>query len=226
MYSHHIEGEKRSFEARSQIESYVEAEWVELKKSCSNFRFYRDSFKPALDFVAALFFLIIFSPLIGFIALGIKLTSRGPVFFKHTRAGQASVPFTMYKFRTMYTEVSGDALKPNNPNDQRITRIGKYLRMTSMDELPQLINVLKGEMSLVGPRPEMLFIVNQYEEWQKLRLIVKPGITGLWQLSPDRKYPIHEGIHHDFEYIKKQSFLLDLKILLKTPIVLIRPNTC
>ena len=215
-----------SYQHIGPIGIYMEAEWIKRNKTCSNFRFYQDSFKQLFDFVAALLLLILFAPLIGFIALLIKSDSRGSGFFKQKRAGQAGVPFTMYKFRTMYTEFSGDAPKPNNPNNPRITRIGRYLRMTSFDELPQLINVLKGKMSLVGPRPEMLFIVNQYEEWQRIRLILKPGVTGLWQLSPDRKYPIHEGIHHDIEYIKKQSFLLDLKIILKTPIVLIRPNTC
>ena len=116
----------------------------------------------------------------------------------------------------MYTDADPYAVNPTQKLDQRVTKTGKFLRKTSLDELPQLINVLKGEMSLVGPRPEMEFIAKEYDEVQRERLTVKPGITGLWQLSGDRSMAIHENMEYDLFYIKKWSFFLDIAILLKT----------
>ena len=116
----------------------------------------------------------------------------------------------------MYIDAPAYSEKPKSSNDPRITLVGKWLRRTSLDELPQLFNVLRGEMSLIGPRPEMPFLVQQYNDWENQRHLVKPGMTGLWQLSPDRNKSIREGIPYDLEYIKKLSFVNDLKILFRT----------
>jgi lipopolysaccharide/colanic/teichoic acid biosynthesis glycosyltransferase len=122
----------------------------------------------------------------------------------------------MYKFRTMRVDAPQYAHSPTSGRDPRITRIGAFLRRTSFDELPQLINVVQGHMSLVGPRPEMPFIVELYTELQRQRLWVKPGITGLWQISADRAHLIHENIQYDLYYIRNRSFFMDLAILLHT----------
>jgi lipopolysaccharide/colanic/teichoic acid biosynthesis glycosyltransferase len=118
----------------------------------------------------------------------------------------------------MLTDAPQYDYSPTSTADPRITRIGRFLRRTSLDELPQIMNVLKGEMSLVGPRPEMPFIVEGYNALHRLRLMVKPGITGLWQLSADRASPIHENIEYDLYYIRNRCFFMDLAILLHTVI--------
>jgi lipopolysaccharide/colanic/teichoic acid biosynthesis glycosyltransferase len=116
----------------------------------------------------------------------------------------------------MYADQCGDEITPQVTDDQRVTRVGKFLRKTSLDELPQMINVLRGEMSMVGPRPEMPFIVESYDDLQIQRLLVRPGITGLWQVSDKRKAPIHENIDYDLYYIQNQSLFLDLTIVVMT----------
>jgi lipopolysaccharide/colanic/teichoic acid biosynthesis glycosyltransferase len=126
--------------------------------------------------------------------------------------------FNLYKFRTMRTDSPKYDFSPTVSDDPRITRIGRFLRRTSFDELPQLINVIKGDMSLVGPRPEMPFIVEQYKAAHRQRLRVRPGITGLWQLSADRAFQIHENIQYDLYYIRHRSFFMDFAILLHTAI--------
>lgn len=161
-------------------------------------------------------------PLLLIIALGIKIDSKGPVFFKHKRVGLNGEVFEMYKFRTMFADVNPYAINPLHVDDPRITKFGRYLRKLSLDELPQIINVLVGDMSFVGPRPEMPFIVAEYNEFHKERLKVKPGITGLWQLSGDRKKAIHENMEYDLFYIRNVSFFLDLAILLETSIFAFR----
>ena len=128
----------------------------------------------------------------------------------------------MFKFRTMYREAPPYAYSPNVSDDDRITKVGRFLRRTSLDELPQLLNVLLGNMSLVGPRPEMPFIVKTYTAFHFQRLQVKPGITGLWQLSGDRNYLIHENVEYDLYYIKNRNFFMDLAILLHTTIFAMR----
>jgi len=128
----------------------------------------------------------------------------------------------MYKLRTMYTDAQPYDFSPRDSTDPRITRIGKFLRKTSLDELPQLLNVLEGKMSLVGPRPEMPFIVAQYTERHRQRLHVKPGLTGLWQLSGDRAFCIHENIEYDLYYIQHRNLFMDLAILLHTSIFAMR----
>ncbi len=172
--------------------------------------------KRYIDLFLGIICLVLLWPLFVFIALGIKIDSRGPVFFKHKRIGLTGKVFEMYKFRTMFTDVNPYAVNPLETDDPRIARLGKYLRKTSLDELPQIINVLKGDMSFVGPRPEMPFIVVEYNEFHKERLKVKPGITGLWQLSGDRKKAIHENMDYDLFYIRNVSFFLDVAILLET----------
>ena len=125
-------------------------------------------------------------------------------------------------FSTVTAESDPYAVNPLDMNDSRITRVGRFLRKTSLDEMPQIINVLKGEMSFVGPRPEMPFIVDTYEEIHRERLKVLPGITGLWQLSGDRKRAIHENMDYDLYYIRNMSFFLDVAILLETFIFALR----
>ncbi len=181
-----------------------------------------DIAKRIFDLTFATLGLILSLPLWLIIAIAIKLDSPGPVIFKQERVGKDGKIFTMYKFRTMYKDTPKFSYAPSDKSDPRITSIGKFLRSTSLDELPQLINVIKGEMSLVGPRPEMPFIVEQYEEWQRKRLEVLPGITGLWQILGRKDIPLHENLEYDFYYIKNRSFWLDLTIILKTVPVLIK----
>jgi len=155
-------------------------------------------------------------PLWPLIALLIRLSSKGPIIFSQKRIGQAGKPFLMWKFRTMYVDANPYADTPQASTDHRITPVGRWLRRLSIDELPQFWNVLKGDMSVVGPRPEMPQIVEKYNAIQRQRLAVKPGITGVWQISADRRNPIHENIDYDLYYIEKQSFFMDLMIILTT----------
>lgn len=172
--------------------------------------------KRILDIVGASAIAILCSPIWLAALILIKLDSPGPVLFLHERVGKKGKKFKLFKFRSMRVDVDPYAVTPKNQEDPRITKFGKFLRRTSVDELPQIINVLKGDMSLVGPRPEMPFIVSSYDELQKIRLSVKPGLTGVWQISADRANPIHENLDYDFYYLKNQSVWLDLAILLKT----------
>ncbi len=178
--------------------------------------FYAKKGKYLLDFVASLLLILIFSPLMLIIAVLIKLSSRGPVFFSHKRVGINNRLFVIHKFRSLHIDTPSYSEKPDSTDDVRITSIGKWIRKTSLDELPQLFNVIKGEMSLVGPRPEMPFLAEEYEEWENQRHLVRPGMTGLWQLSPRRRGTIREGIPVDLEYIDNLSLWNDFKILLRT----------
>lgn len=178
--------------------------------------------KRLLDVGLSGFALLLFSPLILGIAVLIRWESKGPALFKQKRVGERGALFTLYKFRTMHRDTNPHEHAPKDAKDSRVTRIGGWLRRTSLDEIPQFWNVLKGDMSLVGPRPEMPFIVAGYKEWQRRRLDVKPGITGLWQILGRKNLPLHENIEYDFYYIKNQSLLLDLVILLKTVGVVLR----
>lgn len=172
--------------------------------------------KRVFDVVCAVLLLILCVPFFVVIALLIKRDTAGPALFRQQRVGKDGRTFLLYKFRTMYSDTPAYALKPDDADESKITPVGAFLRATALDELPQLVNVLKGEMSLVGPRPEMPFVVQMYTPSQRQRLAVKPGITGPWQLSSVRHLPIHQNIHYDLEYIKNQSFRLDLRILLRT----------
>jgi exopolysaccharide biosynthesis polyprenyl glycosylphosphotransferase len=172
--------------------------------------------KRAMDVLVSSSVLLVASPLLLVIALVIKRQSPGPVLFTQYRRGAHNSTFRIFKFRTMFTELCGDAITPQTSLDPRVTPFGRFLRKTSLDELPQLWNVLRGDMSLVGPRPEMPFIVEDYDEMQRMRLDVKPGITGLWQVSEARKAPIHENVDYDLYYIENQSVFLDVTIFIMT----------
>jgi lipopolysaccharide/colanic/teichoic acid biosynthesis glycosyltransferase len=197
--------------------------------------------KRMMDIVAGTLLLVLCSPLFLIIATAIKLTSRGPVFFKQGRRGLHGTAFSMLKFRSMHANSGSNAHKeyvrqliagvagknPSNTtdqgvykltNDSRVTRVGALLRRTSLDELPQLINVVRGEMSLVGPRPPIDYEVAEYELWHRRRLLeVKPGITGLWQVAGRNRIPFDQMVRLDLQYAKSWSPWLDLKILLRTP---------
>jgi exopolysaccharide biosynthesis polyprenyl glycosylphosphotransferase len=172
--------------------------------------------KRATDLVLSSILLVLLSPLLFLIAMLIRLDTSGPALFVQERAGWDGVLFRMYKFRTMDTGAPKYELSPTTSKDPRITRIGRILRRTSLDELPQLMNVLRGEMSLVGPRPEMPFIVERYDAQQRQRLQVIPGITGLWQLSADRSFPIHHNMQYDLYYIHNRTLAMDVAILIHT----------
>ena len=177
--------------------------------------------KRLIDFWGSLLGSIIISPILLAIALSVKLTSEGPLFYRQERLGKDGKPFKILKFRTMVVnaEKLGDGLFVKTEEDNRITRVGKYLRASSLDELPQLWNVLVGEMSLVGPRPPVLnhpYKYDDYSDFQKKRFIMRPGITGLSQIMVRNSVSWSERIPFDVEYIEKFNVWLDIKILLKT----------
>jgi len=190
----------------------------------------------ALDVVVSLIAIILFSPLFVLISVAVKLTSKGPVLFRQERVGQYGRRFSFLKFRSMkcgsnshihqeYVKqfISGTIAKEQGvtykiTQDPRLTRIGGFLRKSSLDELPQLINVLKGEMSLVGPRPAIPYEIDFYQMWHRTRFLeVKPGITGLWQVTGRSKTTFDDMVRLDLRYVKRWSFWLDIKILLRTP---------
>lgn len=183
--------------------------------------------KRSLDVVVSLLCLVLLSPILALTMLAIKIDSRGALIFKQTRIGKDGGMFTFYKFSTMYdgadqqkeglidrNEATGPLFKIKN--DPRITRVGAILRKSSIDELPQLINVLKGDMSLVGPRPPVPSEVAEYSPVEMKRLSIMPGITGLWQINGRSDTPFEKMVLLDLEYIYIWSFWLDLKILLRT----------
>lgn len=177
--------------------------------------------KGFLDRLLGVFLITMSMPLWLSVAAGIWFTSGGPIFFKQVRIGKNNKRFVIYKFRTLKPTQDKEAISPEllqkKAGDKSITPFGAFLRRTGLDEIPQLINVLKGEMSLVGPRPEMPFLVEKYGPLEKERLTVKPGITGLWQISEDRKrLLIHENMDYDLYYVEHMGFNLDLAILVKT----------
>jgi exopolysaccharide biosynthesis polyprenyl glycosylphosphotransferase len=197
--------------------------------------------KRAMDIVGSVLALFLFAPVLFTIALAIRLTSSGPVFFRQKRVGQSGEEFVFFKFRTMYVNndssvhqeyvkqlIAGRAERhPGSANgkgvyklttDSRITRVGRFLRRTSLDELPQLLNVLKGDMSLVGPRPAIAYEVEAYDTWHRRRIFeAKPGITGLWQVSGRSRVTFDDMVRLDLCYAKTWSPWMDLKILMRTP---------
>lgn len=189
-----------------------------------------------IDVVGALVGILLSAPLLLLSVLAIKLTSRGPAFFVQIRVGRGGKLFRMYKLRTMVqnaqsqqkelmkkNEQDGPAFKMKN--DPRVTRLGRFLRKFSIDEIPQFLNVLKGEMSLVGPRPPLPREVKSYQKWHLQRLMVKPGLTGLWQVSGRNRINFDEWVRLDIRYIKQRSLLYDIKIMFKTiKVVLIKPD--
>ncbi len=184
-----------------------------------------DLFKRIIDFTTSLIGLILISPIWLLVGLFIKLNDKGPILFKQTRIGLNGIPFTIYKFRTMKINTEKYAHCPISSNDPRITTVGRWVRKFSLDEIPQLINVIKGDMSLVGPRPEMAFIVDTYETYEKKRLSVMPGITGLWQVSPARNAEIHDNPEYDLLYVEHRDLSLDILILILTIVFVFRSIT-
>ena len=196
--------------------------------------------KRAIDVVGSLVALTLLSPLYFIIAVAIKLTSKGPIFFKQERVGQNGIRFSCLKFRSMYYkndakihqeyirgliagkhDGKGDVYKIKD--DPRVTPVGKFLRKTSLDEIPQFLNVLKGDMSLVGPRPPIPYEVEVYEAWHRRRFLeAKPGITGLWQVEGRSRTKFDEMVRLDLRYVKTWSPWLDIKILLRTPAAVFR----
>ena len=172
--------------------------------------------KRVFDVVIASILLLMTAPIWAIVAIWIKMSSPGPVFFRQQRIAKEGVPFGILKFRSMYVTAPRYGTSPDASSDPRVTSAGRFLRKTSLDELPQLINVLMGDMSLVGPRPEMPFIVQGYSPVEHQRLLVPQGMTGFWQLSADRKFAIHERLEYDLYYLEKKGFFFDLAILVHT----------
>jgi lipopolysaccharide/colanic/teichoic acid biosynthesis glycosyltransferase len=183
--------------------------------------------KRGLDIVVSLGALLLLSPFLLLIALAVRLTSSGPSLFRQQRLGKDGVPFTIHKFRSMVVDApdirNPDGSAYNAPDDPRVTRVGRLLRKTSLDELPQLINVLKGEMSLVGPRPDQVDQLQYYTPQERHKLRVKPGVTGLAQINGRNNIPWEQRKQLDLEYVERRSLSFDLHILLLTvPYVLAR----
>lgn len=183
--------------------------------------------KRGVDLVLSALLLVLLAPSFLLIAIAIRLDSRGPVIFRQTRCGKDGRLFTFFKFRSMvdgaedqqenledFNEADGPIFKIRN--DPRLTRVGRVLRRTSLDELPQVWNVLRGDMSLIGPRPPIPSEVLRYEPWQRRRLLAVPGITGLWQVSGRSELSFEEMVELDFEYIQRWSLWLDLRIAVRT----------
>jgi len=191
--------------------------------------------KRTFDVFASSLLIICLSPILIITALLVKLTSRGPVLYSNERVGYRGIHFRCFKFRSMVTDQSikkadyevalagqQKGILHKVKNDTRITLIGKIIRKTSIDELPQLFNVLKGDMSIIGPRPLVPFMLKNYREFKEIRSMVRPGITGLWQIRDRENNTSAEFmVEHDTEYLENFSFMLDIKILFKTPIVVI-----
>ncbi len=202
--------------------------------------------KRTIDVLGSVLLLTLLAPLMALIALAIRLDSPGPAVFKQVRTGRWGREFVMLKFRSMYVDADqevhrkfatqyingsrttgGNDTRGNLPvfkpaNDKRISRVGKWLRRTSLDELPQFFNVLKGDMSVVGPRPELPVLVEQYEPWQRVRFAVPQGITGWWQVNGRSDKPMHLNTEDDIYYVRHFSLLLDIQIILKTVWVMLR----
>lgn len=217
---------------------YSDPSQLKLKKKISSIA------KRSIDIAGSIFGLMMFSPVFLFASFLIKFTSKGPVFFKQERMGKSGQVFKIYKFRTMTVNNDESAHKEyvkklihgqaeaitddttgkkvyKLANDSRITPIGKFLRKTSLDEVPQFLNVLLGDMSLVGPRPPIPYEVAEYDLWHKRRVLeTKPGITGYWQVEGRSTTNFDGMVRMDISYITKKSFWFDLKVIIKTPIVL------
>lgn len=191
---------------------------------------YLNHIKPVLDRVIGLLLLVLAVPVLAVIALFVVLAIGRPIFYSQTRIGHNGEPFRLHKFRTMLPDrrrsqngFGGKDRRSNHksPEDPRHTGIGRYLRSSRLDELPQLWNVVKGDMSLVGPRPEVPSEVAKYEDWQHRRHVVKPGITGLWQISEQNGKPMRECTELDLEYLERIGFFEDMGILLRTPLAML-----
>ncbi len=206
----------------------VELENIEENKE--NLKFY-EIFKRGIDIIGAGSGLLLLSPVIAIVACAVKFTSKGPIFFSQKRVGKNGKIFNMYKFRSMVVnaeelkeklahqnEMSGPMFKMKD--DPRVTKIGKFIRKTSIDELPQLWNVLKGDMSLVGPRPSLPKEVKQFEKWMYKRLTVKPGLTCYWQVSGRNNIDFEDWMKLDISYVEDRNLWIDIKLIFKTVLVL------
>ena len=187
--------------------------------------------KRAIDIIGAGSGLLLLSPVIAIVACAVKFTSKGPIFFSQKRVGKNGKLFDMYKFRSMVVnaeelkeklahqnEMSGPMFKMKD--DPRVTKVGKFIRKTSLDELPQLWNVLKGDMSLVGPRPSLPKEVKQFEKWMYKRLTVKPGLTCYWQVSGRNNIDFEDWMKLDISYVEDRNLWIDIKLIFKTIFVL------
>ena len=206
----------------------VELENIEENKE--NLKFY-EIFKRGIDIIGAGSGLILLSPVIAIVACAVKFTSKGPIFFSQKRVGKNGKLFDMYKFRSMVVnaeelkeklvqknEMSGPMFKIKD--DPRVTKVGRFIRKTSLDELPQLWNVLKGDMSLVGPRPSLPKEVKQFENWMYKRLTVKPGLTCYWQVSGRNNIDFEDWMKLDISYVEDRNVWIDIKLIFKTVFVL------
>jgi lipopolysaccharide/colanic/teichoic acid biosynthesis glycosyltransferase len=211
---------------------------VPLPEEGASRRRYYQYFKGIFDSLMAAFLIVILSPLLTFIAIAIRLDSPGGALFRQERVGKDGRRFTVCKFRTMHSNNNDREYKAyirkyvleNAPyrvdgngenifkvvDDPRVTRFGGWLRQTNLDELPQLMNILKGEMSFIGPRPDIPYAVAMYSEWHQERLRLKPGITGLWQVSGRKSLSFEDMVRLDITYVRKQSLRMDAKILWQT----------
>ncbi|CAB4982187.1 MAG: sugar transferase [Actinobacteria bacterium] len=187
--------------------------------------------KPSCDRIFAAVMLVLLSPILLFTSIALRLTLGKGVLFRQERIGKGGVPFTVLKFRTMKADrrqerldVGSDRRRTHKSTaDPRHTRLGRFLRATSIDELPQFVNVLRGDMSIIGPRPELPIVVEKYEPWQHLRHDLRPGLTGLWQVSErGNGEAMHDRVDVDLSYCDSVGFLTDLRIFLATPFALIR----
>ena len=222
----------------------VVAEPVPLRLRVGNLEYpiWQRILKRTVDLTASLLVMVLGAPVFLFLATAVKLSSPGPVLFRQVRLGRDGKPFTFYKFRSMQHKnddgahrdfarnfISGDMSEENGDStvfkmvrDPRITTIGRFLRRSSLDELPQFYNVLRGEMSLVGPRPPISYELEHYQDWHKDRLKVKPGLTGLWQVSGRSSVGFDEMVKLDLYYIGHWDLKLDLKIMARTVPVMVK----
>ena len=195
-------------------------------ESTRGFSFY-EAIKRLIDIICSFVGILVLSPLFIIIAIIIKFTSKGPVFFSQKRVGRNGKEFDMYKFRSMVVnaeelkeklaaqnEMSGPMFKMKD--DPRVTKVGKFIRKTSIDELPQLWNILKGDMSLVGPRPSLPKEVAQFEDWMYKRLEVKPGLTCYWQVSGRNNIDFEDWMKLDIRYVEEKNLWIDIKLIFKT----------
>ncbi len=183
---------------------------------------YYCNFKRGLDIFIALTGIVILSPVLVAIGITLRLSSKGPAIFKQERAGKNGKPFVFYKFRTMTLDVDPFGPSPKSGEDRRLTKVGKFLREFSLDELPQLFNVLKGDMSIIGPRPLYLSQIPEWSERQKKRLLIKPGLTGLAQIQGRAELTREEKLELDVKYVESAGFLTDISIMLATIIHVFR----